>query len=59
MNKAFLIILVPAVVVSLAWLTAGWGLRVSVPAGIAVVLITLVSAIVFLRRRRRNPEASR
>ncbi len=59
MNKAFVIILVPAVVVSLAWLTAGWGLRVSVPVGVVVLLITFVSTIVFLRRRKRNPEASR
>jgi hypothetical protein len=59
MNKAFLIILIPAVVVSLAWLTAGWGLRVSVPVGVVVLLIAFVSAIVFLRRRRRNPEVSR
>lgn len=59
MNKAFLIILIPAVVVSLAWLTAGWGLRVSVPVGIVVLLIAFVSIIVFLRRRRRNPEVSR
>lgn len=59
MNRAFLIILIPAVIVSLAWITAGWGLRVSVPVGIAVLLIALVSTIVFLKRRRRNPEASR
>lgn len=59
MNKAFLIILIPAVVVSLAWLTAGWGLRVSVPVGVVVLLIASVSTIVFLRRRKRNPESSR
>jgi membrane protein YdbS with pleckstrin-like domain len=59
MNKAFLIILIPAVVVSLAWLTAGWGLRVSVPVGVVVLLIAFVSTIVFLKRRKRNPEASR
>ncbi len=59
MNKAFLIILIPAVAVSLAWTTAGWGLRVSVPLGIGVLIIAFVSTIVFVRRRRRNPEASR
>jgi membrane protein YdbS with pleckstrin-like domain len=59
MNKAFLIILIPAVIVSLAWITAGWGFRVSVPVGIVVLLIALVSTIVLLRRRRRNPETSR
>ena len=59
MNKAFLIILIPAVLVSLAWITAGWGLRVSVPVGIAVLLAALASTIVFLRRRRRSSETSR
>ena len=59
MNKAFLIILIPAVIVSLAWITAGWGWRISVPVGIAVLLAALASTIVFLRRRRRNPEAGR
>ena len=58
MNKAFLIILIPAVVVSLAWLTVGWGMRVSVPVGIAILLAGLVSAAILLRRRRRSPEAS-
>ena len=56
MNKAFLIILVPAVIVSLAWLTVGWGTRVSVPVGIAVLVAGLACAAVLLRRRRGHPE---
>lgn len=39
MNRAFLILAIPAVVVSLAWITVGWGLRASVPAGIAVLVV--------------------
>lgn len=59
MNKAFLIILVPAMIVALAWITVGWGLRASVPVGFAFLIAGLAVAAILLRRRRRNPEASR
>lgn len=59
MNKAFLIILVPAVIVALAWITVGWGLRASVPVGIAILVAGLTAAASLLRRRRRDSRASR
>ncbi len=57
MNKAFLIILVPAIAVSVAWLTVGWGTRVSAPVGIAMVIVLLVCIFMILRRQGQKPEA--
>jgi hypothetical protein len=51
MNRAFLILAVPAVVISLAWITVGWGLRASVPAGITV-LVVAGAGLVWWRQKR-------
>ncbi|HKW90120.1 MAG TPA: hypothetical protein VJN21_15320 [Candidatus Acidoferrales bacterium] len=50
MNRAFLIIAIPAFIVSFAWLAFGYGWRVA----LAVVVLELAAAIggvVYLRRR--------
>ena len=59
MNKSYLIILVPAVIVSLAWLTVGWGTRVSLPVGVAMLVILLGTVFAVLRRKAQNPHANR
>lgn len=50
MNRAFLIIAIPAFIVSFAWLRFGYGWRVA----LIVVLLELAAAIggvIYLRRR--------
>jgi uncharacterized membrane protein len=50
MNRAFLIIAIPAFLVSFAWLTFGYGWKIAV----VVVLLELAAAIggvIYLRRR--------
>lgn len=50
MNRAFLIIAIPAFIVSFAWLGFGYGLKVAIP----VILLELAAAIggvIYLRRR--------
>lgn len=56
MNRAFLIIAIPAFVVTFCWLTIGYGLRVAVPV-VAAELAVAAGAVIYLRRR--NPAAGR
>ena len=49
MNRAFLIILAPALLVAALFLGLGWGLRVSLPGGLAVLGI---GAVAYLLRQR-------
>jgi hypothetical protein len=59
MNKAYLIILVPAVIVSLAWLTVGWGTRVSLPVGVVMLVVIFGTIFAVLRRKAGKPQAGR
>jgi len=62
MNRAYLIIGIPAVVTSFCWLAFGWGWRVAV-IGTGIELAAAVAGFVYLARRQnaraRSPEASR
>ncbi len=51
MNRGFLIIFVPAGVVALAYLAVGWGYRVSLKAGLLMLLVTGVALLVYHKRR--------
>lgn len=51
MNRAFLIVLVPAILVVLAYLLLGWGYAVSAP--VAMAALVLAGALVVWRRRKR------
>lgn len=53
MNKAFLIIGIPAFVVSFFWLTFGWGVRVAAIV-VGAELIVVAVGIIYLRRRERS-----
>jgi len=48
MNRAFLIILAPALLVAMTFLAMGWGYRVSVRAG--VIVLAVAAAAHLLRR---------
>lgn len=50
MNRAFLIIAIPAFLVSFAWLAFGYGLKVAV-AVILLELVAAIGAVIYLRRR--------
>ncbi len=55
MNRAFLIILAPALLVFLLALGLGWGLRVSWPVGVLLLVIACVALLI--RRRKGHPAA--
>ncbi len=57
MNRAFLIIGIPAFVVSFCWLAFGWGLRVAIPVILGELAI-VTGAVIYLRRRK-TPTAGR
>ena len=59
MNKAFLIILVPAILVALWWLTVGWGTRVSLPVGVVMMAVLFGCVFWILRRQGRKAETGR
>ncbi len=50
MNRAFLIIAIPAFIVSFVWLWVGYGLAVAVPV-IVGELAVAIAAVIYLRRR--------
>lgn len=50
MNRAFLIIAIPAFIVSFVWLYVGYGLAVAVPV-IVGELAVAIGAVIYLRRR--------
>ena len=58
MNKAFVIIGIPAFITSFLYLTFGWGLKVSVPVTIAE-LLGAIAWYAYLSRndKRRQPKA--
>ena len=53
MNRAFIMIAIPAFVVSFVWLYVGYGLAVAAPV-IAVELAGAIGGIVYLRRRKAH-----
>ena len=50
MNRAFLVIAIPALAVALFWITFGWGWRVSLPAGIAIIILATAGFLIWRRR---------
>jgi membrane protein implicated in regulation of membrane protease activity len=62
MNRAFLIIGIPAFVTSFCWLAFGWGWRVATIVTGAELVVVIGAVIYILRRqsaRSNGPEASR
>jgi hypothetical protein len=57
MNRAFLIILIPFILVTIFWLTLGWGWHVAVIGGCLEIAITAAIAILISRRRTVRPNA--
>jgi hypothetical protein len=49
-NRAFLIIAIPAFLVSFTWMTFGWGWKISVPVTI-LELAAAIGGVVYLRKR--------
>ncbi|MGB8523076.1 MAG: hypothetical protein WCD43_08930 [Candidatus Acidiferrales bacterium] len=54
MNRALLIIAIPAFLVSIFWLTIGWGWRTAFVGG-CVELAIAIGAVVYFRRRNNEP----
>ncbi|MGH9775248.1 MAG: hypothetical protein ACRD50_09910 [Candidatus Acidiferrales bacterium] len=54
MNRAYLIIGIPAFVVSFFWMLLGWGLRVALPITLGELALAL-AAIFYVRRREQSP----
>jgi uncharacterized membrane protein len=52
-NKSFLIIGIPAFVVSFFWLTFGWGLRVALIV-IGTELIAVAGGVLYIRHREKS-----
>lgn len=52
MNKAFLIIAIPALATCFGWLAFAWGWRVAV-VGSVIELAVFAAAVVYLLRRQR------
>jgi len=52
-NKSFLIIGIPAFVVSFFWLAFGWGLRVALVV-IGTELIAVAGGVLYIRRREKS-----
>jgi len=62
MNRAFLILIIPAVITSFLWLAFGWGWRLAAIITGAELAVGTAAVIYLLRRqsaRRGSPEANR
>jgi membrane protein implicated in regulation of membrane protease activity len=57
LNKAFLIIGIPAFATSFGWLAFGWGWRVAI-VGSVLELVVVVAAVAYLLRRNRLAESA-
>jgi membrane protein implicated in regulation of membrane protease activity len=56
MNRALLIVGIPAVVTSFCWLAFGWGWRVAM--GVTASEIVAITAVVIYASRRQNQRES-
>jgi membrane protein implicated in regulation of membrane protease activity len=58
MNKGLLIIAIPAIVISIFWLTLGWGWHTAIIGGLLEVAIVVALGIYTMRRNgaSANPE---
>lgn len=56
MNRAFLIVFVPAVITSFCWLAFGWGWRLAI--GVTATEIVAIIAFVIYVLRRQSQRAS-
>jgi hypothetical protein len=62
MNKAFLVVFIPAIITSFLWLAFGWGWRLAATVTGAEVAVGIAAVIYLLKRqsgRRGGPEGSR
>jgi hypothetical protein len=62
MNRAYLLIGIPAVLTSFLWLAFGWGWRLAAVVTGAELVVVLLGVIYLIRRqnaRARGPETSR
>jgi hypothetical protein len=57
MNRAFLIIAIPAFLVSIFWLTLGWGWHAAVIGG-SIEIAVAAGAVIFAARRASAPQSS-
>jgi len=56
MNRAFLIVGIPAFITSFIWLVFGWGWRVAI-AVTGAELLFVAAGLLYLLRRQRMPSA--
>jgi len=56
MNRAFYIIVVPAILTSFGWLTFGWGLKFAAEVT-AVEIVVVLGIIIFLFRRKNGQKS--
>lgn len=56
MNRAFLVVGVPAVITSFCWLAFAWGWRIAV--GVTTAEIVAITAVVIYTLRRQSRTAS-
>ena len=54
MNRALLVIAIPAFLVSIFWLTIGWGWRTALVVG-CVELAVAIGAVTYVTRRNKVP----
>jgi hypothetical protein len=54
MNRALLVIAIPAFLVSIFWLTIGWGWRTALAGG-CLELAVAIGAVVYLKHRNNEP----
>jgi len=57
MNRAFYIIVIPAILTSFGWLISGWGLRFAAEVT-AVEIVVVLGIIIFLVRRKNAEKAA-
>lgn len=56
MNRAFLIVFIPAVITSFCWLAFGWGWRLAI--GVTATEIVAITAFLIYFLRRQSHRAS-